>query len=319
MPHWPILEFTEYITPDGEVYQLHVPSHVGRWILSQSGWGTPPIDYITERGPFQDGVTVKDFFLTPRTIQLLIRQRYCSRDDWWTGRGNLLDAIRPNRQTIATAALPGQLIRRLSTGDRRALDVFITDGPRFEPRQTGRWDEWSFQEALRFTAFDPVIYDPTEVTVTVETTVAEELVFPITFDVPGVVGARVAFGREDINITQNVNYVGTWLSYPIIEITGPLDNPRVDNLTTGEFVELDFNVPAGRVVTIDMRYGFKTVTDDLGVNLIGTLTTDSDLATFHIAPNPEAPGGVNEIRFSGNNANANSQMVLRFFTRYFGI
>lgn len=317
MAHWPILEFTEYITPDGETYQFHVPSHVGRWMLSQSGWGTPPIDYITERGPFQDGATVKDFFLTPRTIQLLIRQRYCNRDDWWTGRGTLLDAIRPNRQVTPTAALPGQLIRRLSTGDRRALDVFIAEGPRYEPRQAGRWDEWSFQEMLRFVAFDPVVYDPDEEEVTVASGVVAELVFPITFDVPGL--GEIIFGREDIDVTQNVTYVGTWLSYPIIEITGPLENPRVDNLTTGEHVELDYNVPPHRMVTIDLRYGFKTVADDLGTNLIGTVTTDSDLATFHIAAEPEAPGGVNQIQLRGLNGNANSQMALHYFTRYFGI
>ena len=66
-------EFLKYIAPDGAEYEFHVPSFVGRWVINQSGWGTPPIEHVTERGPFQHGETVKDYFLRPRTIQLLIR------------------------------------------------------------------------------------------------------------------------------------------------------------------------------------------------------------------------------------------------------
>ncbi|KKL57939.1 hypothetical protein LCGC14_2230370, partial [marine sediment metagenome] len=44
-----------------------------------------------------------------------------------------------------------------------------------------------------------------------------------------------------------------------------------------------------------------------------------DLATFHIAPVPEAPLGVNAIRLQGSNANGSTAMELRYFDRYFGI
>ena len=312
------IEFLKYIAPDAEEYEFHVPSpRVGRWVVSQSGWGTPPIEHITQRGPFQHGETVKDYFLRPRTIQLLIRQEFCDRKDWWDGRGNLLDYIRPNRQLTPTAAEPGQLILITSNNEERALDVFIAEGPRFEPRRQGIWDEWSFQEVLRFVAFNPAVYDPTEVAIAEASGIDEELVFPITFDVPGLVEIR--FGRGNIDLTPNINYTGTWESLPIIEIRGPLDNPIIDNVTTGEKVELAYNVPPYRTVTIDLRYGYKTVQDDLGNNLIGTVTTDSDLATFHIAPNPEAPLGVNAMRFRGNNANSATLITLRYYTRYYGI
>src|SRR5688572_21537598 len=109
-------EFTDYIGADGNVYPLHVPAPIGKWAISQSGWGTPPIEYVTQRGPFQHGETVIDYFLRPRVVQLLIRQQFCNRDDYWTGRAALLNGIRPNRQLTPTAILPGTLRRTLSDG-----------------------------------------------------------------------------------------------------------------------------------------------------------------------------------------------------------
>jgi hypothetical protein len=300
-------EYVDYIGPDGTVYPLYVPSRVGRWVMSQSGWGTPPIDYITERGPFQHGESVKDYFLRPRTIQLLIRQQFCGREEYWSGRASLLNAIRPNRQLTPTGTLPGSLRLTLSNGTKRAIDCYIAEGPRFEPRNLSGWDEYAFQEVLRFTAYNPVIYDPGGETVVFGS--QDELVFPITF--PIVFGS---FGG-----TANVNYVGTWLEYPTLIITGPASDPIVTNVTTGETIALDYDIPAGVAVTITLKYGEKTVTDSLGNNLIGVVTPGSALATFHLAPDPEAPGGINEVMVSASGTNADSSLVISYFTRYFGI
>lgn len=306
-----IREFHQYIAPDGLVYELHTASKLGRWVMQSTGWGTPPIDYITERGPAQHGETVKDFFLRPRVVQLLIHQSFCDRDGQWDGRADLLNAIRPNRQLTPTATVPGQLRRVLSDGSLRDLDVFITQGPEFDPGG-GEWREHSFHEVLRFIAHDPVIYDPTLQTMQFDLNVGGELVFPITFP--------IIFGASYIWETKNLTYPGTWLSYPTIIITGPINDPTVENLTTGEKISLDYNIPVGRTVTIDLAYGVKTVVNDLGVNLIGTLTSDSDLATFHIAADPEAPLGVNQMRASGYfGIPGITQITLRYYIRYFGI
>ena len=304
-------EWESYISPDGVEYPFHTPHNLGRWIVSQTGWGTPPIEYITQRGPFQHGVTVKDFFLQPRVIQLLIRQAFCDRDEWWDGRAALLNEIRPNRQTISTAVVPGRLQRCLPDGTLRAIEVFISDGPRFEQRQVNTWDEWAFQEVLRFVAHDPVIFDPTRNDVNFTIVLDGELVFPITFP--------IEFGPGEVDDTLNINYVGTWESLPIIVITGPIEQPRIDNLTTGEKLEFSIDIDPGQVVTVDLSYGSKTVLDQDGNNLIGGLTADSDLATFHIAPDPEAPLGVNQMRLQGMHATGATDIEIRYFDRYFGI
>lgn len=305
-------EFLTYISPDGVEYPLNTPHTPGRFVLNQTGWGTPPIDYITQRSPFQDGVTVRDFFLGPRVIQLLIRQNFCDRDGWWDGRGALLDSIRPNRQLTDTGVVRGTLRRCLPDGSLRDLRVFITEGPRFEPRRQAVWDEHSFQEVLRFIAHDPVVFDPNRIDANFPLTgVPSELVFPIDFP--------IEFGSGDISDTLTITYVGTWKSFPVIVITGPIDTPRIDNLTTGEKLELSADVSPGQIVTIDLSPEVKTVTDNLGANLIGSLTTDSDLQTFHIAPNPEAPLGVNQLTLTGSNPTGSTAVQVRYFTRYFGI
>lgn len=304
-------QFINFISPDGTVYAMNTPHQFGRWVISDSGKGTPPINYIDQRGPFQDGATVKDFFLGPRVIQMLIRQEFRDRLDWWDGRAALLDILRPNRQTVATGVEPFLLEWCLPDGTRRRISVFIAEGPRFEPRQLRVWDEHAFQEVLRFIAHDPLFFDPTEVSVSFSLSLGSHLVFPITFP--------IQFGSGIVSDSVNVTYSGTWETFPIIEIAGPLENPIITNTTTDEKLEFTIDIPAGRTVTIDLTYGNKSVVDDLGTNLIGKLSADSDLATFHIAPIPEAVGGVNVITLTGLNPTGSTSVILKYFTRFFGI
>lgn len=308
-PAIPIKEFHQYAPPeatldvtDGSydvIYNFHSAAKPGRWVMSSTGWGLPPIDYITQQGPFQHGVNLRDFFLQPRMIQLVIEQSFCGRDKYWDGRADLLNYIRPNRQTVATAANPGHLRRVLSDGALRDLDVMIEEGPQFS-KELGRWKEWSFRELLRFIAFNPVIYDPIR-------NAQSNWVIP----------------NGAVNDTQNVTYEGTWEEYPVMIITGPLTTPQITNNTTGEVISLTYNIPAGapgNVVTIDLTYGLKTVTDEVGTNLIGVVTTASDLATFHLAPHPEGNNGVNAINLQGGGAIAGvTDFEIRWFKRYIGI
>lgn len=296
-----------YISPAGEVYPLSVPAPVGRWVIGASGLGTPPLEYAVTRGPAQNGVTVRDFFLLPRVIQLLIRQQFCGRGQWWDGRASILDALRPNRQLIATAAVPGTLRFTRSDGSKRSISAFLESGPNFEPSQIGRWDEWAFQEVLRFVCHDPLFFDPAEQAALF--TGGEQLVFPIVFPITfGSFGGLTA-----------ITYAGTWASYPTITLTGPMSDPRIENVTTGEVIQFDFDIPAGVAVTVTLTYGQKTVTDSLGNNLIGVVTPASDLATFHLAAAPEAPGGMNQVQVNASGTSVNSAVALTWYSRFFGI
>lgn len=310
-------ELTDYIDPQGVKYSFNVPAAIGKWVLSESGYGTPPIEYVTQRGAQQHGDTVVGIWLRPRVVQLLIRANWCSREAYWLGRGGkaaplrqgLLNSIRPNRQFSLGGTQPGILRKTLPDGTQRSLSVFITEGPRFEPDQIGRWDQWSYQEVLRFTAYDPVWFDPTETRLTFTNT-QTELEFPITFP--------ITFGSFDV--TTNAITPGTWQTYPAIQIYGPITAPLVENLSTGQRIQLLTTLAAGEYVVIELSYGNKSVRRFPGnTNAIGTLSTDSDLADFGLYPDPIVAGGYNSIHVSGSGANVNTHVLMTWHDRYWAI
>jgi hypothetical protein len=133
-------------------------------------------------------------------------------------------------------------------------------------------------------------------------------------------GTDMLFGSSMMGEDQLTTYTGTWQTFPLIYITGPMQGPVIRNLSTGEYIALDYSVSGGEVVTITLDYGNKTVTNNFGVNLIGIVTSDSDLATFHIAPAPEAVHGENIIRVIGGGAIIGvTKVELWYYTRYIGI
>ena len=303
------IEFDTYETPDGEIYNFH--NGVDRFLMSFQGLGMPQVEYRRQRGPFQHGETLIDYVLRPRIFQLVHSRAQCDRQGYWEARNDLIDHLRPNRQT-GTSIQQGTFLKKLPGGTQRAIDVMIEEGPRFQARRLDRWEEFSFQEVLRFIAYDPTFYDPTQKTFDFAVTeVITELAFPIAFP--------IVFGVSLINRSDNLTYNGNWLSYPTVVLTGPMKNPLIENSTTGEKLDLYYDIAAGEVVTITLEYGNKTVTNAAGDNLIGVLSTDSDLATFHLAPDPEAAGGVNTIEILVGGTDANSAIELQYYERYIGI
>ena len=302
------LEFDQYIAPDGQVYQFG--NKRDKFIYPMGNLGMAPIRYVTQRGPYQHGETMLDYFLEPRIIQVRHRRVEKSRTGQWDARFDLLDALRPNRQAINSLE-PGILRKIRADGTIRDLNVIVLEGPSFTPATGNNWDEWATDDIIRFIAHDPVFFDPEEIETIFNFSTFEELVFPIDFP--------IAFFASTFDETDTIEYSGTWLSYPEIIMTGPMNNPIITNTTTGEKIELDYNIALGETVTVTTEYGNKTITNNDGDNLIGTLTTDSDLATFHIAPDPEAPDGENALRAQGAGADsAITQMVVKYLNRYIG-
>lgn len=308
----PQLEFAQYITPDGTVYDFD--NSLDQFMLAGfRGLGMPGITYQTQRGPFQDGETPLGFKLEPRIIQLLHRRNGCSRDEYWAIRANLLDIFRPNRQ-FAGVFETGQL--RIIQPDltKRDLNVFIQSGPEFVGREQGRWDEFSIQEVIQFIAHDPVLYDPDEhiFSFALPSGGIDELTYDITFP--------IEFSSNATMETDTIAYNGTYKSYPKLILVGPMTNPIIRNLSTNTKIELTMTINLAQTVTIDLSPGNKSVTDDMNNNLIGNLTTDSDLAGFYLAPSPEAPSGINSFGVWANEISSGvSTIYIRYFEKFIGI
>ena len=123
-------------------------------------------------------------------------------------------------------------------------------------------------------------------------------------------------GASTIDITQNVNYTGTWHSFPHkIRITGPITNPIVTNLTTDEVLDFTgITIAAGDYYDLDLRYGYKTVVDDDGVSVLDELTAASDLAAWHLKAET-----INSIQVEGTAVTVATKVEISYFTRYLGI
>lgn len=296
------------------------------FMYDETGWGMPAIEYITQQGPFQHGETPIDYRLKTRIIQFTHRKNACNRFGYWDNRSGIINLLRPNRQFVNTF-LPGRLRKILPNGEIRDLYVLIDSGPAFT-QVSDSWNEYSFNESLRFIAHNPIIFDPelNEAAWVLES--QGNLIFyepvnwenRLVFEGNALDTGGIWFRESSIGDVIYITYTGTWQSYPMFIITGPLEKLRILNSTTNEKIELDYDVALGETVTINLEYGQKTVSNNFGTNLAGTVTTDSDLATFHLAPDPEALNGVNALTVFGDNADiANTQVKLTWYTRYIGI
>lgn len=346
------VEFDLYIPPDVTVNddgtipladQLKVyrfNNTEDQFSQSFTGMGLPPIKYITQRGPFQHGQTVLDFRLQTRMIQYIHRRNGCSRDEYWDNRGDLINLIRPNRWSCSFEL--GRLRKIQPDGTVRDILAVIEFGPMFAARDKSRWDEWAFTEALRFRCDEPTFFDPALQSAVWELDNLENLIFyGAALGIPGVIpdspgapdwsdrlifvgdeldSGGIWFGEDSLYQTLDVTYSGTWLSYPVIRMIGPISQPQVWNLSTNEKIELTYDIPSGDQVTIDLSFGNKTVIDNHGTNLAGTTTTDSNLATWHLAPDPEVTDGVNQLQVIGDDAViGETQVTIEWHTRYIGI
>lgn len=294
-----------YVRPDGVKYRLHAPPN--KVVMSEEGFGLPPLEYVVDRAPFQHGDTVRSFHLNPRPVQLVVLHNFCSRAEYWDGRASLLDAIRPNRVTDFQTQAVGKLLYYLANGQKRQLDVLPDSGPGFAPPQGG-WREWSFMEVLRFTAHDPAWYDPAQQSAAFSIGSASAVVFPIVFP--------ITFA-ETLSVSA-ITYAGSWLEYPSFTVAGPVTGLRIVNLTTGQVLQLNYSLPAGYSLTITLR-GIKSIQRSDGVNLLNHLSDDSNLSTFALLPDPEAPGGINNIQVGGSGTTASTVITMHWHSRYIGI
>ncbi len=306
-----LIEFTELITPDGVHYPLD--GIVDRALVSDpEGSGMPPIEYATQRGAYQHGETVTSYRLQPRIVQLVYRRNACNRDGYWRIRDELVNIVRPNRYTIGSIPQPLVLRGIRPDGAVRDLDVLIALGPEFN-NVNEDWDEWSIEEALRLIAHNPAYYDPETVHIIPTFTPSSELSFPISFP--------ISFGTSRSVATIAETYVGNWLAYPLITITGPSNYVRITNLTTNETITFAYPLVGGQQAVIDLQSGTKSAIDpaitditDPRRNLLGGVA--GDLGTFHIEQDPMAVGGVNNIEVYFSTPTTFGTVDIEYKTRY---
>jgi hypothetical protein len=286
----------------GTTYPLN---NIGQSILrlAQDGFGMAPVARLSQRSPLQHGSSDVGFHLEERRVDLVIMPWAVDEEGYYDAREQLLEIFKPGDDPI--------LLRySFPTGRVRQIDTHFDGGMLFG---TSERQGLAHRAVISLVAPDPTWYDPSQLS-QVFALGGGGGAFAVPLTVP------VAVGASTIDQTTVVAYVGSWRSEPTVRIVGPITNAIITNLTTDE--KLDFTgttIAAGDYYEIDTRFGYKTVKDAAGANKISKLTSDSDLATFHLAPDPEAADGENAIRVTGTSANAATSVTLYWLSRYIGI
>jgi hypothetical protein len=270
-------------------------------LVGHSGWGMPKMDTYSLRSPGQHGDSWGGFALAPRVAALTFKMDQTNLDQMYTLRSQILSLFSP---------LAAQTLKFVTVEGTRCFDCRYYDGLDLN------WEvrDWAAQGfGLLLKAGDPTCYDPVGAAWTFSLAGGADT-FLVPYEVPYKLGAST------INESKVITYPGTWLTYPIIRITGPIEDCTITNQATGEVLSFDTTtIAAGDYYEIDCRFGLKTVKDAAGVNQISKLTTASNLSTFHLAPSPEVAGGINSINVYGISISASSKIEISYFVRYLGI
>lgn len=251
------------------------------------GLGLVPLHRLTSRGPMQHGDWDLGFRMDPRVFSLRFGVHGSSRADLDGRLETLLGYLSPDRDIEFKFVLD-------NTNERSIVCQRI--GMTIPHDAQRHWE--ALPVGAQFSAADPRFYDPTYNK------------WSLTWS-----------GSGDMDETQTLTYNGSVTEWPYqVKISGPITDPVVTNTDTQD--KLDFTgitIGAGHYYEIDCRYGYKTVEDDAGTNVVDELTDDSDLASFHLGAEPEVEDGENDIQITGSGTTAATDLDIQWYDRFAGL
>lgn len=145
-------EYTKYIRPDGRVFEFN--EHI--CVFQEEGFG--PVRHRATAVSDSSGRAVRyELEAQPRIITLTFRYCGCSRCSYWAQGALMAAAMNPAFANVC-GPQPGYLCKHMEDQSEWLLEAFMT-----RPFDMGhglngkkKWDEWSIDEEIRFTAPDPV-------------------------------------------------------------------------------------------------------------------------------------------------------------------
>ena len=271
-----------------------VPEPMFRY-LSSDGFGGTDNEIQTRRGAYQDGTTLQQVRLSPRT--LMIRFLILAADR---------AGVEQKRRWIAAAFNPrnglGTLVWTQEDGSQYALRcVALSGSPSFTPGRQAQGRVWQ-EVIVDLQAPDPCWFDAEATTLPLAGLTGGAtfpISFPCIFAIQG--STRVIINEGDI-------------AAPVrIQIPGPCLNPVVENLSTGEKIALTLDVAEGQTVLIDTTYGSLLcrlqARNGTQTNTMQYLTPDSTF--WQLEP------GENIVTYSA--ASGSAAVTIEYASRYTGV
>ncbi len=264
-----------WIDPDSNALPLG-NSSMSR-VKAFSGLGMAPLAHFLQAIPSQHRSLHRGLRFLPRVLQLGIWDHQASAIAQDARRAALLAALNPDR---------GEGILKIVLSDgstTRYLKCYVTEGPDFASEDRPVWGAHQFY-IVRFVARDPFLYDPTQ-----------------NSESDNFNGATPV----DIAII-NSGHMG---AYPTIVFAAAAENPKIELVSTGEYIELDsYTVPGGENLTVDLWAGTAKLDD--GTDKMGELKKEATM--FYI------PRGAQTLRLTAA-AGTTSLCTITFYSRFLGI
>jgi len=305
-----------YVNSGGDRYELNDRA---TWRLMAYTRGLSNINRLSQRYPGQNGLTDLGGLTDERYLELAFMVSGVDVSDLDTQLETAAQIFRKRDND------PLEFVFTKPNGETRAIKGFLDGELLFSyADRNGKHQRFSaIIQCADFRYFDP---DLNSVTFTRGAVISGILV---PTPVPTLVG-----GTSALRMTQTINYAsGSKLAskeFPVITINGPITDPLIENLTTGEKIDLSANgglsLNLGEYVTIDLdgqpRRDSKTIRDNNGNSQEDKLTTDSDLSTWHLSYNTELlsdgtrSDGNNEIKVSGLLITGDTSVTINYYNRY---
>ena len=265
------------------------------------GMGLPEPEFFTSHGPYQNGETVENQRWRARILTIGVDMAGTDDTTYQAARRALASILRAIHE-------PMYFVLTLADGTERYLDVRYA-GQLSMPTKSSA-GVYRTSTAVPLIAHQPMWYNPAGTVWSFALGSGEGVWgFPLPFP--------EGFGASTLDVTVTRQYVGTEPVFPRVIIYGPCKDFLLENLTTGEKLDLTgTTVAGGEIVTVDLRYGRKSVASVGGTtDLADFLANDSDF-TWHLAPHPEAPDGQNTLHMSMVDGDTNTKAEIRFNARY---
>ena len=268
-------------------------------LIGTIGWGLAPSHRITQRGPFQEGDSDIDFRLDPRVLSLPFVAKANTIDEHFNQRNTLLKVFKPGNDTA---------LLRVSWEDQtRYIDVKVIGGLTMDTDSK----DFNVRGVIQLRAADPTWSSDTGFEQQLTSAIlGTPTPYPKPYPVP--------YGADSVNRITTIYYDGTWMSYPVLTAVGPLtDLVITDGLNHS--IKFTTPIPAGNYVSINLKYNFKTVTDQDGVNRFSWLSIDSDITNFALFPSPFVLDGGNTLSVSATGTDGASMVTINYISRYIGV
>lgn len=224
-----------------------------------NGFAALPGEPVTNRGPYQPGVTLLDNAISGKRLTITITVVATSREEYWQRRDELAHAF--SVVPRFDLRVPEQGTLRLSREGQDDIQIDCT--PVSAPMFTGR-SPWMVTAEIELFAPSPWWRTVSDIASFFENLGGVEIIeagntgegLAITAAGETDEGLAITLGRGEIEIDNDGHSPAPFT----VEIDGEIDTPRLTLQETGESLEISGVISAGETIRIATEFGKKEVT-----------------------------------------------------------